>query len=153
MEPRELEQFIDRELKALPPPAAPGSLRARVMAAVAMLDHRPWYSRAWLTWPRELQLVSVALFALLLVGSWSLAPGATGWLVDVAAPATGQAFGRVAAAVNAAERLATLGRVLWQVILQPIALYFAVLAVFATLGSAALWAAVNRLALGGASRS
>jgi hypothetical protein len=45
-----------------------------VLAAARAWAERPWYSRAWLTWPVGWQAASVAAFALLVAfGAW-LAP-------------------------------------------------------------------------------
>ena len=51
MHPVELQQRIDRELKSLPGLRAPETLLPRVLAAVRHWADRPWYARAWFTWP------------------------------------------------------------------------------------------------------
>ena len=128
------EDLLGAELKALPPPRAPRTLLPRVMAAVAV-STRPWYARAWVTWPRGLQVASAAVFVLAVAGAWMWGPAAVasvsvpGWIGEIA----------------------TLARVLRDVLFAPIAIYFAALAIAAALAGSALWAAVNRLALGGAS--
>ena len=57
----ELEARIDRELKSLPPLAAPRTLAPRVMAALASRAVEPWYRRAWQTWPMPLRAASLAV--------------------------------------------------------------------------------------------
>ena len=47
----ELEALVDRELKSLPPLAAPPSLAPRILAALAARAAVPWYRRAWQEWP------------------------------------------------------------------------------------------------------
>jgi hypothetical protein len=61
-EPR-LESLIDCALKSLPPLAAPDTLVPRVMAALAARAALPWYHRAWQTWPRAGQVLSLAALA------------------------------------------------------------------------------------------
>jgi hypothetical protein len=63
----ELEQRVDRALAELPPLAAPDTLLPRVLAAVQSWAERPWYQRAWLTWPMGMQVASVAMLMLLVV--------------------------------------------------------------------------------------
>ena len=43
--------LVDRELRQLPSPRAPHTLLPRVLAAVEQWTRRPWYARAWFTWP------------------------------------------------------------------------------------------------------
>ena len=56
----DLEPRVDRELRRLPAPRAPHTLLPRVMAAAEAWAERPWYTRAWVTWPLAWQVVSVA---------------------------------------------------------------------------------------------
>ena len=147
----ELEQDIDRELKRLPEARAPRTLLPRVLLAVASAEPAPWYARAWFTWPREYQVYSAALLALVMAGLWFLIPSGQQWVVDVAAPVASRASSRLAVTLDWAGQVAALGRVMWHVVLQPIALSFLALAVVVSLLCAALWTAVNRVALGGAS--
>ena len=51
MDPADLETFVDGELRRLPLPRAPQTLLPRVLAAVEQWRERPWYARAWFTWP------------------------------------------------------------------------------------------------------
>ena len=71
----ELEALVDRELKSLPPLAAPPSLAPRILAALAARAEVPWYRRAWQDWPMMLQgsslAVLLALFGMLCFGGWS----------------------------------------------------------------------------------
>ena len=146
----DLERRIDRALKTLPAPVAPRTLLPRVMAAVAVAPRAPWYSRAWLTWPRAAQLASVLMLAALGIAAWVTMPTVSAWTNHVAA-AGAPIVAPVSAATEWAARVLAVGRITWLVFLQPVVFYFAVLAVVASLMGAACWAALNRLALGGAS--
>lgn len=146
----DFERRIDRDLKALPAPVAPRTLLPRVMAAVAAVPRAPWYSRAWLTWPRAAQLASVLMLAALATAAWLAMPIVSAWTGDVAA-AGAPIVARVSVVADYADRVLAVGRVIWLVILQPIVFYFALLAVVAALTGAACWSAVTRLVPGGAS--
>src|SRR6185436_19684837 len=70
----DLERRVHRELERLPSPLAPDSLLPRVLAAVDAWARRPWYTRAWFTWPLGWQVASVLVLALFAVGIWMLPP-------------------------------------------------------------------------------
>jgi predicted anti-sigma-YlaC factor YlaD len=120
----DLEQEMRREFAGLSMPRAPRSLLPRVLAAV----DRPWYARAWLTWPRSAQAVSAAAFIVLL--------GSVAW-VGSAAEGLGTA--------------STLVRIGWR-LLQPAVVYLVVAAVALPLALGASWAALTRVAFGGTSQ-
>ncbi len=73
---RHLEQWVDRELKALPELEAPATLSRRVLQAIDARARLPWYRRAWQDWPLAIQAVSLAsltaVFAGICVGSLPL---------------------------------------------------------------------------------
>ena len=145
----DLQQLLERELKQLPTPRAPDALLPRVLAAT--VHSGPVRSAGgWLAWPRAWQIVSAAALTALVAGGWMLLP-LTGvsdfvWGGDAAAPA------QVTTIVRTAGETATIVRVLWQVLLQPVATYVLVLAISLALACAVLWTAVERLALGGATQ-
>ena len=117
-----LARRIGRELASLPPPRAPRTLLPRLLAAV----DRPWYARAWLTWPVEAQLASAIALAAVIAG---------GGLLLAAAPELGT--------------VSALARIGWrQVVLPSVAHLFAT-AVLASLVVTLSWAAIARVALGG----
>jgi len=60
MTPEELEQFIHRELRSLPPRRAPRSLEARVLAALDQQARVPWYHRSWSYWPAAVRAAFLA---------------------------------------------------------------------------------------------
>jgi hypothetical protein len=147
MNPIDLEQLVDAELKRLPAPHAPRTLLPRVLAATAS-QARPQPSRGWGAWPRLWQFAGGVAAAVVLIGAWRLAVIAQPFIADLW-PA-GQ-FGRAASVTRGAGDAATVVRVLWDVVLQPVATYVSVLAISFALACALLWSAVERLAPGGAS--
>jgi len=61
MTPEELEKYIHETLRSLPMRSAPGTLEARVLAA---LEHRatiPWYHQSWSYWPAAVRAVFLGL--------------------------------------------------------------------------------------------
>jgi hypothetical protein len=78
----ELEAQIDRELKSLGELRAPVTLAPRVLRAIEQRAARPWYQRAWQTWPAGLQAVSLvmllAMFGGLCFGAWTLTHSGAG---------------------------------------------------------------------------
>lgn len=64
----ELAAQIDRELKALPPLAAPASLAPRVMAVLANAQRAPATRTGWQSWPLVWRVASFALLAALFSG-------------------------------------------------------------------------------------
>src|SRR4051812_21143434 len=98
---------LDDRLRRLPAPRAPGSLLPRVMAAVEERSLAPWHSRAWVTWPRALQVMSAsALVLVIAVVIWGIPTATSHWTV-----------------LQAAGEASTLARVFWRTWLQPIASY------------------------------
>ncbi len=149
----DLEHRIDRELTALPRPTAPGTLLPRVLAAVAAAETRRWHSRTWTTWPREFQVGSAALLALVVAGVWRAIPIGQPWIDAIAWAGASHAWTGLADLADWARQASTIGRVAFEVVLEPVAVYFLALAVAVSLLCAVLWTAVNRVALGGAVRS
>lgn len=149
----DLDHQLDHELRRLPAPTAPVSLLPRVMQAVAQAEERPWYSRAWVTWPRAVQAVSAVLLLGVIAGLWRIAPIALAATADFWSPAVAAGADRVGPAVQLFNEVSTLTRVLWEVVIQPIAVYFFVLSIGLALACALLWNAVNRIAFGEAHSS
>ena len=149
MNPIDLEQLVDAELKQLPAPRAPRTLLPRVLAASAAHEQRARPTRGWAFWPRAWQFAGGVVTAAVLVGLWKLAAFAQPFIGELL-PAAG--LGRAAAFTRGADDAATVVRVLWEVLLQPVATYVSVLAISLALACALLWTAVERLAPGGASQ-
>lgn len=133
MDPVDFDE-LDRALSELPAPRAPRTLLPRVLAAT--VDNPAAQPTGWLTWPLAWQVASVAALVLALGGAWMFA----------AAPPQ-----QVTRAAGTAGEVATLLRVFWDVLFQPVATYILVLGISLALACALAWAALEA-ALGGASR-
>lgn len=133
---RDLNQLLDRELRALPGPRAPRTLMPRVLAAAAAAERRAASASGWSTWPAAWRAASAVVGV---AGVTLLA-----WLLM--APAAPLADARTAAG----EGVAVM-RVLWDAVLQPVSGYLLVVGVVFALACAAVWAALES-ALGGASQ-
>jgi hypothetical protein len=94
MHPADLERRVDAELRSLPTPYAPRTLLPRVLSAAQNWTLRPWYARAWFTWPLAWQ--AVAMCALIL-SAWG---GLTLMSVVHAAMSGGSSAEVVASAAN-----------------------------------------------------
>ena len=147
----DLEQGIDRELKALPQPEAPDTLVPSVMRAVALAATRttPWYSRAWLAWPKPAQAASLAFVFLAAIAAWREGPVLWAWAMGAASAATPMPAW-IAGLSEFAGQVLAIARLPWQ-FLEPIVFYFAVLALAASLTLSASWFAFTRLNAGGVS--
>ena len=121
---------LDDELQRLPAPRAPRTLLPRVMAAVGQRASAPWYSRAWVTWPRALQLGSASAALLVVVAiAWGL-----------------PALVLRSSVLQSAGDVATLARVFWQTWLQPLASYVGAALIALSLVCFAAYSMVSRLA-------
>ncbi len=67
-EQRELEKFIDQQLKKLPEQDAPENLVANVLAAIAAREKLPWWKQPFTSWPRNTQALLFAALALVFAG-------------------------------------------------------------------------------------
>src|SRR5215470_5659084 len=119
----DLEQRMRDELARLPSPLAPATLLPRVLAAVDAWVNRPWYARAWFTWPLAWQVASVAFLALMMYATWA-AP------VPASIVATGNA-----------------GGLIWRTLIEPLLGYVVGLVLLMGLACAVFGAALNYLFL------
>ena len=145
MNPEDLERLADRELRRLPAPRSPHTLLPRVMAAVEAWAGRPWYSRAWFTWPIGWQAVSVTALALLVTGAVFFAPRAQA--AASAAIATVQIMAGGVADVAPVETTAHSARILWRTLLEPLATYALVVVVLMVLACAVFGTALNHVVI------
>jgi hypothetical protein len=145
MNPDDLERLADRELRRLPAPRAPHTLLPRVMAAVEAWAGRPWYSRAWFTWPVGWQAASVAAVVLAIAGAVFLTPRVEA--AASAAIAAVQMFAGGATAVAPVETTAHSARILWRTLLEPLATYALVVVVLMVLACAVFGTALNHVVI------
>jgi negative regulator of sigma E activity len=142
MHPADLETFVDTELRRLPLPRAPLTLLPRVLAAIQQWSRRPWYARAWFTWPLAGQIASAAALMLIVVASAILIASAQAAVYEMAARlliGVTPVAQRAEAAVNAA-------RVVWRVLIEPLTVYAFVWVVLMCLACAAFGTALNHVA-------
>ena len=130
-DPERFAGAVGARLRQLPLPAAPHTLLPRVMAAAQAWARRPWYSRAWFTWPLGWQAASIALLCVLCV----LGVGAVLLL-----PSAASAVARMAS-VNVAV-------VLWRTFVRPVAPYAFAFAALMCLACAVFGAALNHVVFG-----
>jgi hypothetical protein len=151
MNEHDLEQFLDRRLRALPPRRAPGTLLPAVLLAVRAAAARPWYARPWRAWPTGWQVVSAVGLLVLLAGVAAVVPAAQPyaapmftWVEELLTPA--------AQVVTTVETFTAAVEIVIRVIGQSIIGLMLGLFVVMLTTSVVLGAAIGRLALGGAYR-
>ena len=120
----DLERRMRDELARLPAPIAPSTLLPRILAAVDAWASRPWYARAWFTWPFGWQAASVVLVAIALYATWVAPP------LPASVVATGNA-----------------GGVIWRALIEPLMGYVVGLVVLMGIACAVFGAALNYLFL------
>jgi hypothetical protein len=150
MDPAELERLIDAELRRLPAPRAPRSLLPRVIAAVDGTAVRPWYTRAWLTWPAAWQAASVALLAAIVVAGVVLVPAAQSVLGALSLVAGVR--GEVDETTRQVESVATAARVVWRALVAPVVPYALALMLLMCAACAVFGTALNHMVFGKALR-
>ena len=144
MHPADLEAFVDEALGGLPEPRAPHTLLPRVLAAAQHWSLRPWYARAWFTWPRGWQVAAVIALSAIAGASAVLLPGLYGTAVQVTLPVVG----RFATAADYMTVAADVGQVLWRTLLQPLAEYAFAFVLVMCLACAVFGMALNQVVLG-----
>jgi hypothetical protein len=153
MDPADLERLADRRLRALPTPRAPRTLLPRIMAALAQEARRPWYARAWMSWPLQWQLASGAVAVLVMVAATWTGPTVAAVLLEYATASSLPASSYLAGAARTAESVWDAARIVWNVV-EPVAQVAAVLLLVMSMACVAFGTALDRvIALGGASES
>jgi hypothetical protein len=149
MNPIDLETRIGRTLQRFPAPRAPHTLLPRVLAAVQEWSLRPWYSRAWFTWPIGGQVISAAALILFVIGAAFLTMSAQAAIDQTAA----RLLSGVMPVAQRAEAMFNATRVIWRAVVEPLAVYaFAVVAVM-FLACVAFGTALSHVAFGRAVHS
>jgi hypothetical protein len=141
----ELEKHVDRALADLPPLTAPGTLLPRVLAAVQQWAARPWYQRAWLTWPVGLQVASATLLILLVAGGALAMPLVQAQGARLTAFVSARAPIDVPNLSTSFRVTATALVVAWRALVQPLLLFVLPIAFMAGVAGAAILTALNRV--------
>jgi hypothetical protein len=144
----DLERRIHEELRRLPDPLAPGTLLPRILAAVDTWANRPWYARAWFTWPLGWQVASIAVFCAIGACAVMVAPSlesaaariATAYIASTGGGVVG-AGGRLEATMNAVV-------ILWRAVIRPVAPYVFAFGALMCGACAVFAAALNHVAFG-----
>ena len=150
MDPADLERLIAGELRRLPAPRAPRTLLPHVMAALEETAARPWYSRAWLTWPLGWRVASAIALAATIAGGVLLLPTLHAAVAALAIVA--DVRGDVAETTRQMETAATAVRVLWGALLAPVVPYALALVLLMCAACAVFGTALNHMVFGKALR-
>jgi hypothetical protein len=151
MHPLDPERFADvvgARLRQLPIPAAPHTLLPRVLAAAQKLARRPWYARAWFTWPRACQALSIATLGALGASAVLLLPGVEGAAARIATAYAAGMGGDVIGIAGRLEVTINATAILWRTVVRPIAPYAFAFAALMCLACAVFGAALNHVVFG-----
>jgi hypothetical protein len=122
------------------------------MAAVAEA-RRPWYARAWRTWPVGWQIASFVACLVLVAGTSLLWPVLQQWGGTELAPVLNTVSGPLDGAAVRYAALQRAAEVVWRVAIAPVATFALVPLAIMCAASLAFGAALGRLAFGEASQS
>ncbi len=139
--------LVTHELRRLPPPRAPRTLLPRVMTAVQAWTLRPWYQRAWFTWPPRWQMVGIGAMVLFAAGAALLLSTTQAAVAD----ATAGILSEVAYTTERAASTTAAARIVSRTLLEPVLsyrVYALALALLMAAACTACAAALNRVALG-----
>jgi hypothetical protein len=140
-----LEQLVHEELRRLPTPVAPATLLPRVLAAVHGWALRPWYERAWFTWPIGWQVISLAALVGLIGGCVVISPSAEQALATTMAARASAVTASLQSAFGHAEAVATAGRILWRALGEPLVPYVFTVVLLMCLACVAFGSVLNRV--------
>jgi len=142
----DLEQIVHDELRRLPSPDAPSTLLPRVMAAVQEWTMRPWYERAWFTWPLGWQVISLAALVGLAGAGVVMFPSAEQALVTAVASRTAVLSAALGSVLGHTEAAITAGRIVWRALGEPLVPYAFTVVLLMCLACVAFGTALNRVA-------
>ncbi len=115
MEPADIDRRLDQALERLPPPGAPRTLLPRVMQAVDLRAHAPWYRREWRRWPLGWRVLSLAACMALVALIWGRGPS-LGLMQEL----TRQALAPAQAVTSQVGLMFAALPILWRVVLEPL---------------------------------
>ena len=144
----DLEQVVHDELRRLPPPEAPSTLLPRVLAAVQEWTLRPWYERAWFTWPLGWQVISLAALVGLAGAGVVIFPSAEQALVAAIAARTAVVTAALGGVFGHAEAAIAAGRIVWRALGEPLVPYAFTVVLLMCLACVAFGTVLNRVAFG-----
>ncbi|HXW05769.1 MAG TPA: hypothetical protein VD833_11090 [Vicinamibacterales bacterium] len=147
-QPADLERLVHAHVRGLPPPPAPQTLLPRVMAAVASWAARPWYKRAWFTWPAAGQFVTVVTLLALTIGLLGLLPVVARPFVESLADALADGQAELAMLVAYARVTSETAAGLWRAVIGPFVSYASTLVLLMTLACGLFGAALNHAVVG-----
>ena len=153
MHPDELARLVDRELKRLPAPRAPGTLRLRVMAAVRDRAARPAVPGWWTRWPTTVRALAAAAAVAVLAGAWWWGPIVEPRFVAALAEGFGVRLLALLDLWRQAEAVTTGAETIWRVVVQPVVWLLLPFVLLMWMACVAFGAVLDRVALGGATQS
>jgi hypothetical protein len=118
------------------------------MAAVQAWMARPWYQRAWFTWPVGWQVASFAFFVLAIAAVILLGPAALASATVTAAPVIDPAIDSIGEVVGTLARTVNAGRVVWTTVIYPLLLVTSPFVGLMFLLGGTIAVALNRVAFG-----
>ena len=146
MHPADLERLADVELCSLPVPHAPRTLLPRVLSAAQNWMLRPWYTRAWFTWPLAWQAVTICALALSAWGGLTLLSAIYGAIAGGSSThVVASAANDVAGFVRGAAVMVEAGQDLSRTLLVPIARVVFAIVVVMSVACAVFGAALNHV--------
>lgn len=141
----DLEHRLHEVLRQMETPRAPDTLLPRVMAAVRVSAHVPWYRREWRRWPLGWQLASgvpTATLLALALSAWP-PPALTAWFFENAG-----ALDSAARMARQVQPAVTAVQVLWLTVGRPVVPVLAALTVLMGVECVLLGFTLNHLTLG-----
>jgi hypothetical protein len=142
----DLEHAVHDELRRLPSPEAPPTLLPRVLAAVQEWTMRPWYQRAWFTWPLGWQVISLAALVGFAGAGVVIFPSAEQALVTAIAARTAVAAAALRSVFGQAEAVVTAARIVWRALGEPLVPYAFTVVLVMCLACVAFGTVLNRVA-------
>jgi hypothetical protein len=144
----DLEYVVHRRLQQLPMPPAPATLLPRVMQRVQAWAARPWYQRAWFTWPAGWQAASLAVFAALIGVLAAGVPSLSAFVQTQVSSVVGGAASHVPDLGPRSEAFLSAAQVLWHALVHPVLVYAFVLVMVMAVMCATVAVALNRVVFG-----